>query len=81
MSKAKLSFEQSLKRLDEIVHMLEKGDAPLKDSLTMFEEGTSLVSACDAMLAEAEQKVVKLKKGPEGTPVELPFEDAERYEL
>ena len=71
----KLSFEQSITRLDEIVKLLEKGDSPLSDSLKLFEEGTALISNCDAMLNEAEQMVVKLKKGPDGEPVELPFED------
>ena len=71
----KLSFEQSITRLDEIVKQLEKGDAPLSDSLKLFEEGTALISDCDAMLNEAEQMVVKLKKGPDGEPIELPFED------
>ncbi len=71
----KLSFEQSITRLDEIVKQLEKGDAPLNDSLKLFEEGTALISNCDAMLNEAEQMVVKLKKGPDGEPIELPFED------
>ena len=71
----KLSFEQSITRLDEIVKQLEKGDAPLSDSLKLLEEGTALISGCDAMLNEAEQMVVKLKKGPDGEPVELPFED------
>ena len=71
----KLSFEQSITRLDEIVKLLEKGDAPLSDSLNLSEEGTALITDCDAMLNEAEQMVVKLKKGPDGEPVELPFED------
>lgn len=71
----KLSFEQSITRLDEIVKLLEKGDTPLNDSLKLFEEGTALISNCDAMLNEAEQMVVKLKKGPDGEPIELPFED------
>lgn len=71
----KMSFEQSLARLDEIVRHLEKGDLPLSDSLSLFEEGTGLLSACSAMLDEAEQKVVKLRKGPDRQPEELPFED------
>ena len=77
MSDKKLSFEQSINRLDEIVKLLERGDAPLSDSLKLFEEGTGLITNCDALLNEAEQTVVKLKKGPDGEPVELPFEDAE----
>ena len=77
MSENKMSFEDSIKRLDEIVRQLEKGDAPLSESLKMFEEGTSLIASCDSMLNTAEQMVVKLKKGPDGEPIELSFESAE----
>ena len=69
-----LSFEQSLARLDEIVRHLEKGDLPLSDSLTLFEEGTALLGSCSRMLDEAEQKVVMLRKGADRSPEELPFE-------
>ena len=75
MATKKLSFEQSLARLDEIVRHLEKGDLPLKESLTLFEEGTGLIKNCGTMLDEAEQQVVKLKKGENREHVELPFED------
>ena len=75
MATKKLSFEHSLARLDEIVRHLEKGDLPLKESLTLFEEGTGLIKNCGTMLDEAEQQVVKLKKGENREPVELPFED------
>ena len=75
MTEQELSFEQSLARLDEIVRHLEKGDLPLNDSLSLFEEGTGLIRRCGTMLDEAEQKVVKLKKGPDRRPMELPFED------
>ena len=74
MAEAK-SFEQKLSRLDEIVRHLEKGDLPLSDSLALFEEGTGLLAACSKMLEEAEQKVVKLRKGADRQPEELPFED------
>ena len=73
MAKDKMSFEDSVKRLDEIVKLLERGDAPLSESLKLFEEGTSLISNCDTLLNEAEQKVVKLRKGQDGEPEALPF--------
>lgn len=75
MAGKKLSFEQSMVRLDEIVRHLEKGDMPLNDSLALFEEGTALIRSCEKQLDEAEQKVVKLRKGPDREPEELPFED------
>ena len=77
MSAKKVTFEQQLSRLEEIVAALEKGDAALEDSLKLFEEGTKLIAACSKQLDQAEQKVVKLMKGADGEPVELPFEEAQ----
>lgn len=77
MSTKKLTFEQSLSRLDEIVKALEKGDRPLEEALGLFEEGTGLIKSCGKVLDEAEQKIVKLQKGPDGAPVETPFEEDE----
>ena len=74
MEKKELSFEESMKRLDEIVRGLEKGDVTLQDSMTLFEEGTGLIRRCTELLDSAEQQVVRLKKGPDGAPEELPFE-------
>ncbi|MFR7767787.1 MAG: exodeoxyribonuclease VII small subunit [Oscillospiraceae bacterium] len=73
----KLTFEASMQRLDEIVKQLEKGDVPLDASLALFEEGSHLLKTCNEMLDTAEQKVVQLKKGSDGAPVELPFETEE----
>jgi len=75
MSTKKLTFEQQLERLEEIVSALESGEASLADSLKLFEEGTKLISACSKQLDQAEQQVVKLMKGADGAPVELPFEE------
>lgn len=77
MSGKKVTFEQQLQRLEEIVAALEKGDVPLADSLALFEEGTKLAAACSRQLDQAEQQVVKLMKGPDGAPAELPFESGE----
>ncbi len=77
MAAKKQSFEEKLTRLEEIVAALEKGNAPLADSLRLFEEGTRLAGVCASELDQAEQQVVKLMKGPEGMPVELPFESTE----
>ena len=75
MAAKKLTFEQQLARLEEIVAALEKGDAPLADSLKLFEEGTKLIAACSKQLDQAEQQIVKLMKGTDGAPVEVPFEE------
>ena len=73
----KKTFEENMLRLEEIVNKLEKGDAQLSESLRLFKEGTQLVSACRKELDQAEQQVVKLMKGADGAPVELPFGEKE----
>lgn len=77
MSARKVTFEQQLQRLEEIVASLEKGDVQLAESLSLFEEGTKLITACSKQLDQAEQQVVRLMKGPDGAPEELPFENGE----
>lgn len=69
------NFEQSLMRLDEIVRRMERGDVALEEALTLFEEGTGLVSSCTKLLDEAELKVLQLTKGADGTPQEMEFHD------
>ena len=74
MAAKKMTFEQQIARLEEIVSALEQGDVQLADSLALFEEGTKLIAACTKQLDQAEQQVVKLMKSADGTPAELPFE-------
>ena len=76
MADRELSFEESMKRLEEIVAGLEKGEVSLQDSMALFAEGTELIRRCGELLDTAEQQVVRLKKGADGAPEELPF-DAE----
>lgn len=72
-AKKKLSFEQSVARLEEIVSLMEKGDAPLEQAMALFEEGSRLLRECTGQLDEAEQKVTLLIAGKDGEPVEEPF--------
>ncbi|MDO4398164.1 MAG: exodeoxyribonuclease VII small subunit [Oscillospiraceae bacterium] len=59
----KKSFEESLKRLEEITALLENGGIELKESLELFSEGTELISECEKYLDEAELKIKKLFNG------------------
>ena len=70
-----MTFEQAAARIDEIVKMLERGDAPLEKSLAMFEEGAKLIGICSKMLDEAEQTVVRLQKGTGNEPEESIFNE------
>lgn len=51
-----ISFEEAMKRLAEISEKLEKGDAALDESLTLFEEGTALIKLCNEKLDAAEKR-------------------------
>ena len=63
MAETKISFEESITRLEEIVAFLERGEAPLEQSLLLFEEGSKLLRHCTVLLDEAEQKVTVLTTG------------------
>lgn len=75
MPELELTFEQALMRLEEITAQMEHGNITLDASLRLFEEGTALIRRCSAELDEAELKIVRLMKGPDGNPVEMEFED------
>lgn len=70
-----MTFEQAMKRLEEIVTQLESGDAPLEKSLALFEEGTKLSAFLSKTLDSAEQRVTMIQK-QDGQEEEIPF-DAE----
>lgn len=73
-TKKKMDFEGSMARLEEIVSLLERGDAPLEQAMTLFEEGAKLLRECTRQLDQAEQKVTLLTAGEDGQPVEEPFQ-------
>lgn len=71
-----LTFEQAMKRLEEIVSRLEAGDVPLDQSMTLFEEGTKLSAYLSKLLDTAEQKVTMIT-AQNGTEIEVPFDTEE----
>ena len=52
-----MTFEAAMARLEEIVRLLESGNAPLDVSLSLYEEGVALVRLCNTRLDNAEQRV------------------------
>jgi exodeoxyribonuclease VII small subunit len=60
------SFEQSLKRLEEIVETLEKGEVTLDEVMTMYEEGVAISKRCLEHLSRAELKLKRLGKDVKG---------------
>lgn len=67
-------FEEALKRLQEVVEKLEKGDLPLEDAMDCFSEGIKLAQFCHKKLEEAESKVQVLLKDQQGGWASAPFE-------
>lgn len=61
-----LSFEDALARLESIVSRLESGQAPLEESITLYEEGARLKSHCEARLKAAQLRVEKIVVGADG---------------
>ena len=75
MNSENMTFEASMTRLEQIVRTMERGDAPLEESLKLFQEGTELVRNCSKLLEEAELQVKKIMTAPDGSPVEEVFID------
>ena len=79
MNEENKTFEQNLRRLEEIVRAMERGDVALEESLKLFQEGTELVRSCGTLLDDAEQQVKLVLSGPDGEPVEEDFADGEPF--
>lgn len=65
---SEMNFEQSLKALEEIVHKLESGEAPLDESIALYEHGNQLRALCQQRLDAAKARIEAITLGPDGTP-------------
>lgn len=74
MEKNNTNFESSLKDLEKIVSLLEKGELPLEDQLKAFEKGVSLSRTCLNRLQEVEKRVEQLMQNSEGKLETAPFD-------
>lgn len=63
-----LSFEAALARLEEIVRLLEKGEAPLDQSIELYQEGDKLRRHCEARLKSAQARIEQIAFGADGRP-------------
>ncbi|MDO9567350.1 MAG: exodeoxyribonuclease VII small subunit [Candidatus Desulfaltia sp.] len=70
---AKLTFEKSMKELEQIVQELESGDLSLEGAIKKFEEGIRLTKFCSEKLDETEKKITMLLRDQEGNISEKPF--------
>ena len=65
---ASLSFETALAELEAIVDQLEKGRAPLEDSIKLYTRGEELKAHCESLLKTAEARIEKISLGANGKP-------------
>ena len=72
----KPSFEQSLERLETLVHDLEHGQVGLAESLASYEEGVKLLKECHQLLANAERRIELLSGvDADGNPIVQPLDE------
>jgi exodeoxyribonuclease VII small subunit len=71
------SFEDALKRLEEVLESLEHGNLNLEESVQAFEEGVKLVRFCHDKLDEVERRVELLLKDEAGRFLTKPFPEDE----
>jgi exodeoxyribonuclease VII small subunit len=62
---SKLSFEQAIKKLTDIVSKIEDGQISLEQSLAQYEQGMELIKHCRAILQKAEKKIEEISKEKE----------------
>ena len=63
MKNKDMTYEEAVKRLEEIANLLEKYEANLDDTIKLFEEATELTAFCNKKLTDAKQKITELEKG------------------
>ncbi len=61
--KSTQTFEEQVTRLEEIISILDNGEAPMDEMLTLYEEAMTLTRVCRTYLDKAEQRVTMLASG------------------
>lgn len=69
----KMSYEQALARLEQIIRAMENDKIPLEESLTLYEEGVRIVRRLSAELDDAERKIKILQQNAQGEIVAVDF--------
>lgn len=73
----KMSFEEAMAELEQVVRRLETGDVPLDDSIALYERGDALRKHCESKLKAAEARVEQITADAAGTATGVkPFDGA-----
>lgn len=71
MKKDKITIEEGLTRLDEILEKMEEKDTDLSESFTLYEEGMKLLKGVNEEIDAVEKKVMMLKSDGEAVEFEV----------
>lgn len=69
-----ISFEEGLKRLEEIVQCLEREDIALEEALKLWEEGAALVRQLESVLDRSQARIEQVLRDAEGRVYTIPVE-------
>ena len=72
-----LTYEESMKELEQVVKDLESGELTLDESIKKFEKGMKLSKYCSSLLEDAEKKITVLIEKEDGEVVMEPLEITE----
>jgi exodeoxyribonuclease VII small subunit len=68
------NFEEAMKRLEEIVELMESPEMALEELIARYEEGMKLVKICQERLAAAEKRIEIITRDSAGKPIVKEFE-------
>jgi exodeoxyribonuclease VII small subunit len=60
MNEKKLTFEEAMTKLEQIVDKLEEGDVPLEEAITFYKEGMELSKICHDKLKSVEEQLTQI---------------------
>ncbi|KYG57951.1 exodeoxyribonuclease VII small subunit [Planococcus maritimus] len=71
MAEKNMMFNDAMEQLEEIVKLLEQGDVPLEEALTLYQKGMELSKLCHDKLKNAETQLVTMMKDGKEVPAEI----------
>ena len=71
----KMSFEEALEELKELVQKLESGEGKLDEAIESYARGAQLKAHCEAKLGEAQAKIEKITFKSDGAIATEPFDE------
>jgi len=76
-AKKKLSFEEQLAAVENLIGKMESGGMSLEESMKRYEEGVAMLSSMEKELTAATQRLTVIRKNVGGEEEEVPLEDDE----